>query len=410
MERSDLDAWEVDDLPADFEDRVMAALEREPIELPEKRSNAPMWIALAAAVVLGVVVAALMRAPAPGDAPPLVVKLAGGAKAYPDPGAVFDVEGSLVRQEEGRVLYEVPSGTPLVVETDAGDVRVGGTRFTVEVMEMNKTTRQKLMGAGALAMGTIAVAVYVHDGSVSLANERGEVRVAAKKTAYATDETAPEIPSEKTAVAEAKTPAKPKKTPQHAALQRAKRDDMARRIKKALESRQAAEAPAADEGEPLRAKIEGKLDKDYIRNVVKEQVIELVRECYNNKLVDDDQFAGEDRARVQHRGRRERGRRYRRDRCGRGLDDRRPRHARVRARVDGQRHLRPARGRRNGAGDLPDDLRAGRRRIRATSPSSRHLGTPSPRTPRRRSCHRRTARSCCSTRPLYPGHHWGCTC
>ena len=289
MEHSDLDAWEVDDLPADFEDRVMAALEREPMEAPATRSNAPMWIALAAAVVLGVVVAALMRPPASEDAQPLVVKLAGGAKAYPDPGARLDVEGSLVRQDQGRVLYEVPSGTPLVVETDAGDVRVGGTRFTVEVMEMNKTTRQKLMGAGALAMGTIAVAVYVHDGSVSLANDRGEVRVAAKKAAYATDETAPEIPSEKTAAAEVKRAEQPQ--PQHAALQRARRDEMARRIKQALKSRQA-EAPAADEGEPPRSEIEGKLDKEYIRQVVKEEVIELVRECYNNKLVDDDQLAG----------------------------------------------------------------------------------------------------------------------
>ena len=45
IERSELDAWEVEELSDGFEDRVMAALEREPVA--EKRSRAPIWIALA---------------------------------------------------------------------------------------------------------------------------------------------------------------------------------------------------------------------------------------------------------------------------------------------------------------------------------------------------------------------------
>ena len=90
------------------------------------------------------------------------------------------------------MTYEVPKGTPLTVVTGAANVTVAGTRFEVEVMEMNEATRRKLMGAGVLAMGTIAVGVLVHEGDVVLANERGEVKVAATQKAFATDATAPE--------------------------------------------------------------------------------------------------------------------------------------------------------------------------------------------------------------------------
>jgi hypothetical protein len=286
IERDDLDAWEVEDLPDDFEDRVMAALEGE----AKPRSRAPIWIALAAAVVLGVVgvFAASQLRLAQRDQGALIVDLSGGAMAWPEPGARIDVDAADVRQSAGTVLYEVPQGIPLVVMTDAGDVRVSGTRFSVEVMEMNETTRRTLMGAGALAMGTIAVAVYVHDGSVTLANERGEVKVGATQQAFATDATAPTRagePKEKRTVAAAPPPAEER------ARKRQHRDEMRARIQRALESRpEPRSSSAAEEAEP--AETFGTLNKEYIREVVREQVVELVRECYENALEHEPEMAG----------------------------------------------------------------------------------------------------------------------
>jgi hypothetical protein len=280
IERSDLEAWDVDDLPGDFEDRVMAALDRVPVEQP--RSRVPIWIALAAAVVLGVVgvLAASKLRLAEREDGALVVALGRGAQAWPEPGARIDVDGATVRQSSGSVLYEVPPGIALVVATEAGDVRVGGTRFSVEVMEMNEATRRKLMGAGALAMGTIAVAVYVHDGSVTLANDRGEVQVAATQQAFATDATAPmrageqpRVRKSKASVAQADAGAKKKQ----------ERDEMSARIQQALASRRSApeRTSAPDEGAPKEF---GTLNKEYIQEVVREQVIDLLKECYNNAL------------------------------------------------------------------------------------------------------------------------------
>ena len=284
IERNDLDAWEVDDLPSDFEDRVIGRLER----APATRSRAPIWIAVAAGVVLGTagVVLATSNLQLTGrEDGSFVVALAEGAKAFPEPGARIDVDGATVRQSTGKVVYEVPSGVELVVSTDAGDVSVGGTRFEVEVMEMNAATQRTLMGAGALAMGAIAVAVVVHEGSVTLANDHGEVQLAAPQTAYATDATAPvkagETKTRKAAVAAVTD----------RATKRARRDEMLGRIRDAIEARGVASVAASEEPSEKPSEEIG-LDKDYIREVVQDQVVELVRECYNSKLVDDPTLAG----------------------------------------------------------------------------------------------------------------------
>jgi hypothetical protein len=291
IERGDLEAWEVEDLPSDFEDRVMAAIEG----APAPRSRAPMWIAIAAAVVLGtagVVIATSDWSLAGREDGSLVVALADGAKAFPEPGARIDVDGAIVRQSTGKVVYEVPSGVALVVSTDAGDVTVGGTRFEVEVMEMNAATQRTLMGAGAIAMGAIAVAVVVHEGSVTLANDHGELKVAASQRAYATDATAPTHGGTKARKEAPKVAAVARADDAKRAAQRARRDQMSVQIERALEARRSnvehRDPPAEDEA-PVE---EAVLDKDYIRKVVKEQVIELVQECYNSVLVDDPTVGG----------------------------------------------------------------------------------------------------------------------
>lgn len=287
IERGDLEAWEVEDLPSDFEDRVMAAVER----APATRSRALMWIAIAAAVVLGTAAVVLATSSRRDDGS-IVVALAEGARAFPEPGARIDVDGAMVRQSTGKVVYEVPSGVELVVSTDAGDVTVGGTRFEVEVMEMNAATQRTLMGAGAIAMGAIAVAVVVHEGSVTLANDHGEVKVAASQRAYATDATAPTKAGTKPHDEKPKRVAVAKRDEATRAAMRARRDQMSAQIERALEARRShAERsdPPAEEQKPEEF---GKLDKDYIRSVVQDEVIELVKECYDVALEHDPKLAG----------------------------------------------------------------------------------------------------------------------
>ncbi len=288
IERSELDAWEVEDLSDGFEDRVMAAFDAAPSEA--KRSRASIWIALAAAVVLGIAGALVVGQLQREDATSVVVELAGGARAWPGPGAHVSVDGSTVRQSAGKVIYEVPKGTPLTVATGAANVTVTGTRFEVEVMEMNESTRKKLMGAGALAMGTIAVGVLVYEGEVVLANERGEVSVAASQKAFATDATAPERVGERKAEPPTKVVRAEAPVDEERAKKKQRRDEMGVRIKQALESRTSSTRASDEEAAPSEEL--GTLDKEYIRDVVKTQVIELVQECYVNALQKDSQMAG----------------------------------------------------------------------------------------------------------------------
>jgi len=85
-----------------------------------------------------------------------------------------------VTQQAGDVFYRVERGGPFVVHTAAGEVRVVGTCFRVEVSEMKKGLLQ--MGAGA-AIAT-AVLVTVYEGKVLLANEHGQTAVAAGERAH----------------------------------------------------------------------------------------------------------------------------------------------------------------------------------------------------------------------------------
>ncbi len=95
----------------------------------------------------------------------------------------------------------------------------------------------------------------------------------------------------------------PAETSKHAAarpkakqsdVRRAKRDAVRAKIEKAIASRPDADdtVPAADDDSPLRARVKGSLTKDYIREVVREDVIPLARDCYNSVLEDDPEFGG----------------------------------------------------------------------------------------------------------------------
>ncbi len=86
-----------------------------------------------------------------------------------------------VEQPSGNAFYRVDKGTAFAVRTPAGLVRVTGTCFRVEVLEM-KHKQGLLGGAIGAALATVAM-VTVYEGGVVVAGSRGETRLAAGQQA-----------------------------------------------------------------------------------------------------------------------------------------------------------------------------------------------------------------------------------
>ena len=97
-----------------------------------------------------------------------------------------------VRQQRGSVFYRVDPGEAFEVETPAGTVTVTGTCFTVELQPMNNKTNT-LLSAGAGATLATAILLTVHEGSVVLANDQGELEVRAGQHAMAGSGVTPRI-------------------------------------------------------------------------------------------------------------------------------------------------------------------------------------------------------------------------
>ena len=167
LERDDLDTWGVEPLGADFEDRVMAALDApSPSEQPS-RTRAAIWVtALSLAAAAALAVGLWPRAEG-DDTDAISIRASASAQLDYTPGS------GRAEQSRGTVTYRVQSGTPFVVRTPAADITVHGTEFTVEMLTMQDERRRKYLGAGALAMGGAAVAVYVAAGQVGVHNEHG---------------------------------------------------------------------------------------------------------------------------------------------------------------------------------------------------------------------------------------------
>jgi hypothetical protein len=177
-----LDAWTALEPPPGFADRVLAA--RRP------RSNRGMWVG-AVAGVAGVVLFFLAsrvdegvrQFDARGEQ-----HLGSRAVAVGEAGASlrWRVEGNgaaRVEQTAGNVFYRVERGGPFVVATAAGEVRVQGTCFRVEVNPMWSKQSMVAASLGAAAATTVLVSVY--EGRVLLANEHGSTALVAGEAASA---------------------------------------------------------------------------------------------------------------------------------------------------------------------------------------------------------------------------------
>jgi hypothetical protein len=184
---SDFDAWEPQEPPSDFAERVVTAsrTEAKPRGLGRRVAGGALVLAAAAAAVLVLgrraPSAGEIRAEARQEAP-----LGGRAIAVLEPGAHVAWRGDDVTQDRGDVFYRVEPAERFVVHTPAGDVTVHGTCFRVKVRgedPMNKRdVKSGALGAALSAMAFVAV----YEGKVAVSHAGERVELAAGEAAQAT--------------------------------------------------------------------------------------------------------------------------------------------------------------------------------------------------------------------------------
>jgi len=218
LDEEALAAWPAGEPPAGFADRVMAARADRPARRRRVWWIAPVALAAAAAAVFAWPRGAVEKGTVAAGAR-VETKLGERAVAVAEPGSSLrwsvrpGGDGAVV-QDRGDVFYRVERGGPFVVATPAGEVRVLGTCFRVEVTEM-KIGKQGIAGAAAGAAVTAVVMVTVYEGRVLLANEKGRTDLRAGERATAATGAAPGPAV--TASASAATPAAASAAPAAAA-------------------------------------------------------------------------------------------------------------------------------------------------------------------------------------------------
>ena len=184
-ERQLLGEWTPDSPPADFAERAVLAANE-----PPKRQRRWWLLAVSAAAVL-----AVLLWPARGEQTGSLSATARVTEVIADRGTAVAEAGTeltwrvapggaaRVVQKTGSAFYRVEPGESFVVETALGEVRVLGTCFRVEVVEM-KAGRAAITGAAMGAALTAAVLVTVYEGKVEAAsNDQPPTQVDAGHTA-----------------------------------------------------------------------------------------------------------------------------------------------------------------------------------------------------------------------------------
>jgi hypothetical protein len=191
-ERSVLDAWAPLTPPPGFADRVMAAHDiAHARSAPRRRAKWPVIVAGVLAAAAMTIVIVTRRDPSHAATGSLVdaklrttTALGDRAVAVAEPSATLswridDDGNAVIDQRGGDVFYRVDRGGSFVVHTPAGDVRVTGTCFRIEIKPMTKTKQLVLSGTIGAAVATGAV-ITVYEGHV-IADSRsgGRAEVAA---------------------------------------------------------------------------------------------------------------------------------------------------------------------------------------------------------------------------------------
>jgi ferric-dicitrate binding protein FerR (iron transport regulator) len=212
----DLGAWDAQEPPRDFADKVLSRVREEARdEAPAARADARpdevapppeearrirrIGLAGGAVAALALAAAVALRV---GSAPPakgeaiaqdrIEVSIGKRARAVLEPGAKVAWDGDDVVQPKGDVFYRVEPGARFRVHTPAGDVEVKGTCFAVKVRgESNEAETEEMlkmhkrdMKAGAVGAALSALAfVAVYEGKVAVSHASEEVDLAAGESA-----------------------------------------------------------------------------------------------------------------------------------------------------------------------------------------------------------------------------------
>lgn len=181
------EAWDVDEPPAGFAERVVQQALKKPEPRRSSRKAIAFVVLAAAAAVL--VWFGISRLPSAGEAiadARKEVAIGKRATAVLEAGAAVKWNADRVTQERGDVFYRVERGGPFSVETPAGVVEVLGTCFRVRVRPESKgdgNVNGKLKKDVALAAGSAAIAalavVTVYEGKVRLSHAKGNVELGA---------------------------------------------------------------------------------------------------------------------------------------------------------------------------------------------------------------------------------------
>lgn len=171
LERA-LDAWSPQLPPAGFAERVVAARDATaPTQHPGRR-RALVISGLAMVGAAAAITTIVLRTPARADSGVVVAAqrmtavLGDRGVAVVEPASelawrIVDSGAAELNQRTGSVFYRVERGEPFVVHTPAGDVRVTGTCFRIEVTPMTPNHKLLIAGlAGAALATTVLVTVY----------------------------------------------------------------------------------------------------------------------------------------------------------------------------------------------------------------------------------------------------------
>ena len=202
----DLEAWEPQEPPSDFAERVLGRVRAE-----SKRPSAPsqgrpsvlsrrrrLGGAAGVAGLLAIAAALAVRVTSMADArgeaiakDRVEVSIGVRARAVLEPGAQVKWDGDDVVQVHGDVFYRVEPGARFRVHTPAGDVEVKGTCFAVKIR--GEAPASKVEGAtmdkrdvksGVIGAALSALAfVAVYEGKVAVSHAGSRVDLGAGETA-----------------------------------------------------------------------------------------------------------------------------------------------------------------------------------------------------------------------------------
>jgi len=191
MDDHELEAWNAEEPPEGFAERVVAAARREESARSRPRA-ARIFAGLLLAATLGIAVVVglgLKNAHARGEVSASErqeVRVGTRALAVLEKGAHVKWDGDAIEQDEGDVFWRVEPGARFVVHTPAADVAVKGTCFRVQVKDGEDEMERRSVVSGAVGAVIAATAmVGVYEGKVAVSHAGQSVDLVAGQSASA---------------------------------------------------------------------------------------------------------------------------------------------------------------------------------------------------------------------------------